>query len=166
MQPRGPLARSYRFLGTDPKLPAIDLSDGTSVVPFTSVVTAAGGAGSIATTADDLVHWGRARTGVTRSRRTMRASMVADVAADRPLPAAHPVRPRRPDHRRSTAIRRSATRAGSWARGRSSAGCPANDIAIAVLTNQSRSDPNVILANLLKVALEPRSDCIDCPAVP
>ena len=43
---------------------------------------------------------------------------------------------------------------------------PREHIAIAVLTNQSRSDPNVILANLLKVALEPRSDCIDCPAVP
>ena len=57
------MARGYRFLGTDPKLPAIDLSDGTSVVPFTSVVTAAGGAGSIATTADDLVHWATALYG-------------------------------------------------------------------------------------------------------
>ena len=43
---------------------------------------------------------------------------------------------------------------------------PRERIAIAVLTNQSRSDPNVILVYLLRVALQPRSDCIRCPAVP
>ena len=43
--PRGPLAHAYRFTGSDPKLPAIDLSDGSKVAPFTSVVTASGGAG-------------------------------------------------------------------------------------------------------------------------
>src|SRR4029078_5356004 len=41
-KPRGPPSRGYRFVGTRPTLPAIDLSDGTQVVPFTSVVTAAG----------------------------------------------------------------------------------------------------------------------------
>ena len=59
----GPVAHGYRFLGTDPKLPAIDLSDGTPIVPFTSVVTAAGGAGSIATSAGDLAHWAAALYG-------------------------------------------------------------------------------------------------------
>ena len=32
-KPKGPLARSYRFVGTDPTLPAIDLSDGTAGRP-------------------------------------------------------------------------------------------------------------------------------------
>jgi hypothetical protein len=39
-------------------------------------------------------------------------------------------------------------------------------IAIAVVTNQSRTDTNKVLADLLKVALEPRSDCIACPGNP
>ena len=55
-------AHAYRFLGTDPKLPAIDLSDGTSVVPFTSVVTAAGGRLD-RHDGDDLVHWAQALYG-------------------------------------------------------------------------------------------------------
>jgi ribonucleotide monophosphatase NagD (HAD superfamily) len=39
-------------------------------------------------------------------------------------------------------------------------------IAIAVVTNQSRSDTNKVVADLLKVALQPRSDCIICPRGP
>jgi D-alanyl-D-alanine carboxypeptidase len=163
MKPKGPLARGYRFLGTNPKLPAIDLSDGTSVVPFTSVVTAAGGAGSIATTADDLVHWARALYGGDALGADTRASMVADALQtarfDPRVPyglgvQAMPVGGHLTlGHSGRFLGARAVVR---W--------LPRERIAIAVLTNQSRSDPNVILANLLKVALEPRSDCIRCPA--
>lgn len=165
MAPKGPMARGYRFLGANPKLPAIDLSDGTAVVPFTSVVTAAGGAGSIATTADDLVHWARALYGGDAIGPDMRASMVADAlrtARYEPrIPyglgvqtvsvGGHPALGHSGRFLGARAVVR-------W--------LPRERIAIAVLTNQSRSDPNIVLANLLKVALEPRSDCIDCPAVP
>ncbi len=165
MQPRGPLARGYRFLGTNPKLPAIDLSDGTSVVPFTSVVTAAGGAGSIATTADDLVHWAHALYGGDAIPPAMRASMVADslrTARYQPrIPYGLGVQTTPVDGH--PALGHSGRFLGARAVVR---WLPREHIAIAVLTNQSRSDPNVILANLLKVALEPRSDCVDCPAVP
>jgi CubicO group peptidase (beta-lactamase class C family) len=43
---------------------------------------------------------------------------------------------------------------------------PDLQVAVAVLTNQSRSDPSPILADLLKLALRPQSDCITCPALP
>ena len=39
--------------------PPIDLSAKSSVAPFKSVVTAAGGAGSIAATSADAARWGR-----------------------------------------------------------------------------------------------------------
>jgi D-alanyl-D-alanine carboxypeptidase len=165
MKAKGPLARGYRFLGTNPKLPAIDLSDGTSVVPFTSVVTAAGGAGSIATTADDLAHWGRALYAGDALDADSRQSMVADaLRTARFIPRipyglgvqavpvdGHPALGHSGRFLGARAVVR-------W--------LPRERIAIAVLTNQSRSDPNVILANLLRVALQPRSDCIRCPAVP
>ena len=39
-------------------------------------------------------------------------------------------------------------------------------MAIAVLTNQSRTDTNGILSDLLKFALKPQPDCITCRAIP
>jgi hypothetical protein len=39
-------------------------------------------------------------------------------------------------------------------------------IAIAVITNQSRTDTNALLADLLKFALKPQPDCITCLAIP
>ena len=61
--PKGPVAHGYRFTGKGLKLPPIDLSDGSPVVPFTSVITASGGAGSIATSAGDLARWAAALYG-------------------------------------------------------------------------------------------------------
>jgi hypothetical protein len=43
---------------------------------------------------------------------------------------------------------------------------PHEQIAIAVLTNQSRTDPNVVLASLLELAFQPQPDCISCGDVP
>ena len=39
---------------------------------------------------------------------------------------------------------------------------PSQEVGIAVLTNQSRSDPSPILASLLKIALAPPSTCASC----
>ena len=161
-KPKGPLARSYRFVGTDPKLPAIDLSDGTQVVPFTSVVTAAGAAGSIASTSSDLVRWAQALYGGSLLEPATRAEMVGDVVRTAPYKpgvayglgvqsvviAGHPTL----GHSGRYLGARAAIR---W--------LTDERIAIAVVTNQSRSDPNKVVADLLKVALQPRSDCIICP---
>ena len=163
--PHGPTAHSYRFTGAKPTLPAIDLSDGTQVVPFTSVVTASGAAGSIATTSADLARWARAVYGGPVLSATSRAEMIADVirtANYKPATAyglgvqvvqvdGHPALGHSGRFLGARAVVR-------W--------LPDEQIAIAVLTNQSRSDPNRILADLLRLALQPQADCITCPAVP
>jgi D-alanyl-D-alanine carboxypeptidase len=164
-KPKGPLVRNYRFLGTDPKLPAIDLSDGTRVAPFTSVVTAAGAAGSIASTSGDLVRWARALYGGSLLGPETRAAMVGDVVRTAPYKPAvayglgvqsvtiggHPTL----GHSGRFLGARAAVR---W--------LTDEQIAIALITNQSRTDTNAIVADLLKFALKPQSDCITCPASP
>jgi D-alanyl-D-alanine carboxypeptidase len=164
-QPRGPLVRNYRFVGTDPKLPAIDLSDGTNVAPFTSVVTAAGAAGSIATTSSDLVRWARALYGGGALEPATRAAMVGDILRTAPYKprvayglgvqevgiAGHPTL----GHSGRFLGARAAVR---W--------LTDEHIAIGVITNQSRTDTNALVADLLKFALKPQSDCITCPAIP
>ena len=59
----GALAHGYRFAGNEAERRPIDLADGSGVAPFRSVVTAAGGAGSLAATSGDLVRWARALYG-------------------------------------------------------------------------------------------------------
>ena len=161
----GPLAHGYRFLGVDPALPAIDLSDGSAMVPFTSVVTAAGGAGSIATSAGDLVRWAAALYGGDLLAKTSRDAMVADIARTaRYKPGiayglgvqavtvdGHPTL----GHSGRFLGARAAVR---W--------LPRERIAIAVLTNQSRTDPSPIVASLLKLAFQPQPDCRSCTDVP
>jgi D-alanyl-D-alanine carboxypeptidase len=163
--PKGPLVRNYRFVGSDPKLPAIDLSDGTRVVPFTSVVTAAGAAGSIASTSSDLVRWARALYGGSALEPATRAAMIGDVVRTAPYKpavgyglgvqsvgiAGHPTL----GHSGRFLGVRAAVR---W--------LTDERIAIAVITNQSRTDTNALLADLLKFALKPQPDCITCLAIP
>ena len=161
----GPLARGYRFLGANPKLPAIDLSDGTSIVPFTSVVTAAGGAGSIATSAGDLVHWAEALYGGDALSRDSRDAMVADIArtASYAPGVAYGLGVQ------SVAIdgRPTLGHSGRFLGARAVVRwLPRERIAIAVLTNQSRTDPSRVLASLLRVALQPQPDCLSCADVP
>jgi D-alanyl-D-alanine carboxypeptidase len=161
----GPVAHGYRFAGADPALPAIDLSDGTAIVPFTSVVTAAGGAGSIATSAGDLVHWAEALYGGGLLDRTTRDAMVADVARTAPLS------PRIPYGLgvQSVVVDGRATlgHSGRFLGARAVfRWLPRERIAIAVLTNQSRTDPNVVLASLLKLAFTPQADCLSCADIP
>jgi len=164
-KPKGPLVRNYRFVGTDPKLPAIDLSDGTRVAPFTSVVTAAGAAGSIASTSGDLVRWARALYGGSLLGPATRAAMVADVVRTAPY---------KPAVAYGLGVQ-SVTIAGHPTLGHSGRFLGARaavrwltdeHVAIAIITNQSRTDTNAILADLLKFALKPQSDCITCPAIP
>ena len=164
-KPSGPLVRNYRFVGTDPKLPAIDLSDGSSIAPFTSVVTAAGAAGSIASTSGDLARWARSLYGGTALSPGARAEMIGDVVRTAPY---------KPTVAYGLGVQ-SVRIAGHPTLGHSGRFLGARSVirwltdehvAIAVVTNQSRTDTNVLLADLLKLALRPQPDCITCRAIP
>ncbi|MEP6639931.1 MAG: serine hydrolase domain-containing protein, partial [Chloroflexota bacterium] len=163
--PKGPLTHSYRFTGTNPKLPAIDLSDGSTIVPFTSVVTAAGAAGSIASTSIDLAHWARALYGGIALDPASRTAMLDDIARTTVYKpgVAYGLGVQ------SVAIggHRTLGHSGRYLGARTAIRwLPDEQVAIAVVTNQSRSDVNVIVADLLKLALSPQPDCITCRAVP
>ena len=160
-EPLGPVARAYRFNGPNIDLPPIPLGDGTDVVPFTSVVTAAGSAGSIASTARDLVIWARALYGGTVLQPASRFAMVADIgvtASFKPsIPYGLGVQAATVDGRPT--LGHSGRLLGSrtvvrW--------LPDERIAIAVLTNQSRADPNVIARALLQVVLGTSPECAGC----
>jgi D-alanyl-D-alanine carboxypeptidase len=161
----GPVARSYRFLGTDPKLPAIDLSDGTAMVPFTSVVTAAGGAGSIATSGSDLVRWAAALYGGDLLTQDSRDAMFGDIART----ASYDPRIAYGLGVQSVVVDGHPTfgHSGRFLGARAVVRwLPQERIGIAVLTNQSRTDPNPVLESLLKLAFQPQSDCLSCADIP
>lgn len=163
--PRGPLAHGYRFSGPGPKLNGIDVSDGTAVVPFTSVVTAAGGAGSIATTARDLVTWARALYGGGVLLPATVATIVDDAAVTTALKSSVPYglgvqvvtidgRPTLGHSGRLLGFRA----VMRW--------LPDQGIAVAVLTNQSRTDPNLLIRDLLRTVLGVPPLCAGCPQRP
>jgi D-alanyl-D-alanine carboxypeptidase len=163
--PPAPVARAYRFDGPDLDEPPIPLSDGSHMVPFTSVVTAAGSAGSIASTAEDLVRWARALYDGEVLAPASLAAMVADLemtASFKPtVPYGLGVQAATIDGR--STLGHSGRLLGSrsvvrW--------LPDERIAIAVLTNQSRNDPNLIVRELLNVAFGTPPACAGCPPPP
>lgn len=164
-RPTGPVAHGYRFTGADPSLPPIDLNDGSPLVPFTSVVTASGAAGSIATTSGDLVRWARALYEGPALDEDTRALMLADVVRTAQY------KPSLPYGLGVQAVpiggHLSLGHSGRFLGSRAVVRwLPDERLGIAVLTNQSRSDPSVVLAALVRFALQPRSDCVTCGPVP
>jgi D-alanyl-D-alanine carboxypeptidase len=168
---RAPVARAYRFTGAKPSLRPIDLSDRSGVVPFTSVVTASGAAGSIASTAEDLAQWARALYGGDAIDAASRAAMIVDVAATARY------NPRVPYGLGVQAFdiggRPTLGHSGRFLGTRAAARwVPTERIAIAVVTNQSRSDPAPLVADLLAIVLPPPvpavlpSPCSTCPTQP
>ncbi len=124
----------------------------SDVMPFRSVVTAAGGAGSIAATALDAARWMRAWAGGQVLSPGMQAQMLADIARTVRLHAAIPY---------GLGIQR-VTLNGYSALGHSGRYLgmrdvvrylPAAGVTIAVLTNQSLYDPSQIASALLNVVL-------------
>ena len=162
--PNGPVAHGYRF--ATGKASPIDLTDGTRVTPFTSVITAAGGAGAIASTPTDLVFWARSiygGGGPETISPASRQAMFADVAATAAL------KPRIPYGLGVQAIDLD----GHLAYGHSGRllgfrslvrWIPDERMAIAILTNQSRTDPAIIARSLLRIALRPSTECAICRA--
>lgn len=161
--PLGPLARAYRFSGPSVKLRPIALSDGTDVVPFTSVVTAAGSAGSMASTGDDLVTWARALYGGTLLAPDSLAEMVGGVDATARFKPSVPyglgVQAATIDGRPTLGHSGRLLGARSVVRW-----LPMQGMAIAVLTNQSRHDPNAVARELLRVVLGTPPLCTGCPS--
>jgi CubicO group peptidase (beta-lactamase class C family) len=149
----GDVAHGYRFDSPAHDAKAIDLSAGSQIVPFTSVITAAAGAGGYASDARDLARWARALYGGRLLAPETVARMI-DVTATANYKARVPyglgVQLIDIDGRRTLGHSgrllgfRSAVRY-----------LPDGGVSIAVLTNQSRIDPGPILRSLLRVALTP-----------
>lgn len=156
--PRGPVARGYRFASTSTAATPVDLSDGTALVPFTSVVTAAGAAGGMAASASDIARWARALyAGSVLDEATVQA-MVDDAeatAAYEPS-VAYGLGVQVVEIGGSPTLGHSGRLLGFRSAVR---WLPEEGIAIAVLTNQSRTDPGIIVRALLKIALKPSGAC-------
>ena len=151
---RGPLAHGYRFMGSNRTLPPVDLADGTGVAPFRSVVTAAGGAGSIAASSIDLARWAKALYGGAVLSPSSLATMIGDVTNTAIY------KPRIP-----YGLGVQSVTVGGWPTLGHSGRLlgfqgvmryfPAQGFAVAVLTNQSRADPSVILKGLVAIVAPP-----------
>lgn len=160
--PRGPTAHGYRFNGAATTLPPIDLSDGSAAMPFTSVVTAAGGAGVLAGTSLDVARWGRLLYGgdvlAPESFALMTTAVAVESRFQPPVPyglgvqeieiAGHPTL----GHSGRFLGFRGAVRY-----------LLDEEVSIAVLTNQSRIDPGIIVRALLEIAIPRPGPCVDCP---
>jgi D-alanyl-D-alanine carboxypeptidase len=161
-KPLGPLAHGYRFAGPKLTAPPIDLSGRPLVAPFRSVITAAGGAGSIAATSSDAARWARLLYSGTLLGPEMTRQMldgVAGTASYRPrVPYGLGVQAFPIDGR--LAVGHSGRLLGFRSAVRY---LPDDEVTIAVLTNQSRADPAVIVAALLSIVFEPEPPCFVCP---
>ena len=156
-QPEDPppvdVAHGYRFTSTSTAAPAIDLTDGTPLVPFTSVVTAAGGAGGFASTARDLAHWAQALYGGHVLRPEYLAAMVdpsTTAALKSAIPYGYGTQVVDIDGVRT--FGHSGRLLGFRAAMRY---VPDRGVSIALVTNQSRTDPGPIVRSLLRLALTP-----------
>lgn len=159
---RAPLATGYRLTGTATGLRAIPLSDGSGIVPFRSVVTAAAGAGSLAASSDDLARWAWSLYRGDVLDPPSLDLMLRDVD----LVAAY--RPRVPYGLgvQAVLVDRFLTygHSGRFLGFRGAMRyLPAEDLAIAVLTNQNRHDPGLVLAELVRITMAVPPSCPGCP---
>jgi len=153
--PRGPGTLAYQLVArSGGGWTARPVAAASGVMPFRSVVTAAGGAGSIAGTALDAARWMRAWAGGGVLEPGMQAQMLADVARTVRLHAAIPY---------GLGIQRASLNGHvAWGHTGRYLGIrnvvrylPDAGVTVAVLTNQSLWDPNRIASALLKVVLPP-----------
>jgi CubicO group peptidase (beta-lactamase class C family) len=161
--PRSPLARGHRLTGTGSATRAESLGGKDPLVPFTSVVTAAGAAGAVAGTAEDAARWAEALYGGRVLQPATMTAAIDDVART----AVH--RPRI-----SYGLGVQVVRYGkqvTWGHSGTFTGfktairwLPDRQIAIAVLTNQNRSELTSLMKQLIALAVEvkPASSCPTC----
>lgn len=160
-EPRRPLAHGYRFASAARGAAPIDLSDGTGVAPFTSVVTAAAGAGSIAATSSDVARWARLLYTGEVLGPEMTARMLGGVLATAGY------RPRVPYGLGVQAFsidgRLTFGHSGRLLGFRSVVRhFPGESLTVAVLTNQSRADPALIVDDLLEILFRADRPCHAC----
>ena len=158
---RTSLAHGYRLPGVKLTAKPIDLADGSGIAPFRSVVTAAAGAGSLAGTSGDLARWARLLySGEVLGPETT-ALLFGGFSATAPY---------RPNVAYGYGVQ-AAVIDGHASFGHSGRllgfrgvvrHFPVDGLTIAVLTNQSRADPNVIVRDLLAVAIPTAPACPIC----
>ena len=158
---RRPLAHGYRFTSAARGAAPIDLSDGTGVAPFTSVITAAAGAGSIAATSSDVARWAR----LLYSGQALGPAMTAEMLGGVDATASY--RPRVPYGLGVQAFpiddRLALGHSGRLLGFRSAVRhIPSESLTIAVLTNQSRADPALIVEDLLELIFRADRPCLMC----
>ena len=136
------------------------MADGPNI-PFTSVVSAARGAGALAATSSDVARWGRALYGGGVLEDASLQEMLDDIAQTEPY---SPTVPYGLGVQATTIDGQAALGHSGRLLGFRSAMryLPESGITIAVLTNQSRTDPAVVVRALLNIAQTPNREC-DCP---
>lgn len=154
---RAPLTRAYRLVArSGGGVRAVPVAGQGSVMPFRSVVSAAGGAGAIASTALDTARWMQALGSGGVLSPGLQAEMLADAARTRAMGARVPyglgVQVVQVNGR--TAIGHSGRFLGYRNVVRY---LPDDGVTIAVLTNQGVRDPARIASSLLRVIL-PETD--------
>lgn len=153
-----PAARGYRFETGATDAPAIDLTGTSPIVPFASVVTAARGAGGLASTSIDVARWARALYGGVVLREQSRKAVIGDAAR------VQQYRPTVPyglgvqliDIAGQPTVGHSGRLLGFRSAVRF---LPETGLTIAVLTNQSRTDPGIIVEALLSIAVQSAREC-------
>jgi D-alanyl-D-alanine carboxypeptidase len=150
---RGPVAHGYRFETAAKDAEPIDLTADGPMVPFASVVTAAGAAGALAATSSDVARWARALYGGG----VLDASSVQEMVDD--ISRTEQYRPSVPyglgvqliDIAGQPTLGHSGRLLGFRSAVRY---LPESGLTIAVLTNQSRTDPAIVVRQLLGIALD------------
>ncbi|OGO57081.1 MAG: hypothetical protein A2V85_17835 [Chloroflexi bacterium RBG_16_72_14] len=152
-QPRASLTTGYRLLprsggGVRP----VAVAPATTVMPFRSVITAAGGAGSLGGTARDTARWMQALGGGKVLSEAMQQAMIGDAVATVAIGAEVPygLGIQVVTLNGQTAIGHSGRYLGFRSVVRY---LPAEGVTIAVLTNQGVADPSRVAAALLRIVL-------------
>ncbi len=154
-------AHAYDLVASGGSLRRTDLSDGSPTAPFTSVVTAAGPAGDIAIGALDLARWGAALYGGGVLGPDLTAAMIEDASRTARF------RPRVP-YGLGVQIVEIAGQPTYGHSGRLLGAravlryLPRSGIAIAVLSNQSRSDLAPLVEGIVRLVLPPPVGCSRC----
>ncbi len=151
-RPPGPVVRGHRVTGPPASTTKTPLGGNDPLTPFTSVVTAAGSAGAIASTAEDVARWAQALyTGQVYPKALVKAQ-IADVKR---VDQFHPktrygLGVQYVKYDKVVTYGHSGSFVGfknqmRW--------LPVQQISVVILTNQSRLEPQALERQLIKLAL-------------
>ena len=147
------IVHSYRFFTRSVTEKPTSMWDGTGISPFRSLITAAGSAGSVASTSWDLAHWARALYGGSLLAPAALSQMLDfDTAKATRAAMAYGL-----GVQEYTIAGRTAYGHGGRLLGARSAirYLPVEGLSIAVVINTDRGDPAVIAQSLLDLVLPP-----------